>query len=331
MFFYDEYKKMANLDIILCFICGFLFDIYGMSTGIAYVKKNHGPSPAPLLSLFFYWGVVFYRIFKLRPVGLPLIMAASGFTIFHICCNFLIPLAYGRWFNGRTSLHRAVLAGNKTIVEKLISNGLNVNIKDNRGWTALHLAAIRGYKDIVKLLLKAGADVHAVAEGCSTPLSLASWTGHKTVVEELLVAGANPNNKINDGMSSIESAASQGHLELLDLLLKHSSDFEFTGNSGTELLHLAVEFCQPNVADFLIEKGAKFDINRRGFQNESVLHSILHHGFNEKGRADVAALLIKHGADVNAVNKFGWTPLREALSLKRKLTAQVLKNNGGYK
>jgi ankyrin repeat protein len=58
-----------------------------------------------------------------------------------------------------TPLHRAVIANNVAVVERLVSAKVDVNVCDQNGWTALHFAALEGYHDIVKVLLEAKADI----------------------------------------------------------------------------------------------------------------------------------------------------------------------------
>lgn len=63
--------------------------------------------------------------------------------------------------NGLTPLHFATIRGHKELVELLISCGAMVNAKDCDGWTPLHHGAYNYYavdKDIIELLLENGAD-----------------------------------------------------------------------------------------------------------------------------------------------------------------------------
>ena len=53
----------------------------------------------------------------------------------------------------------AAEGGHKEIVELLIANGVDVNVKDKD--TPMHRAAMNGHKDIAELLIANGADVNA--------------------------------------------------------------------------------------------------------------------------------------------------------------------------
>lgn len=63
------------------------------------------------------------------------------------------------------------------IVELLIENGADVNVKSDEGKTPLHGAAFVGYEEGVRILLKYGADVNARDENGLTPLGEALSPG----------------------------------------------------------------------------------------------------------------------------------------------------------
>ena len=60
--------------------------------------------------------------------------------------------------DGWTPLHNAAGYSTKEMVELLISNGANVNAKNEDGWTPLHDAAT---KEVAELLIDKGADMEA--------------------------------------------------------------------------------------------------------------------------------------------------------------------------
>ena len=70
-----------------------------------------------------------------------------------------------------SSLHRAAYGGHKEIIELLITNGIDVNAKNDAAETPLHLATD---KEIVELLIANGADVNATTNRGTTPLDWAA-------------------------------------------------------------------------------------------------------------------------------------------------------------
>ena len=58
---------------------------------------------------------------------------------------------------GFTPLHQAVFFGHKEIVEYLVAQGADVNVKNIAGSSPLYLAKGKGHKEIAALLTKHGA------------------------------------------------------------------------------------------------------------------------------------------------------------------------------
>lgn len=70
----------------------------------------------------------------------------------------------------KTALIVAAEIGRTAIVDLLLSNGANVDARDQWMETALHYAALNGNFEIVKLLIAAGADPEAETDDGQTPL-----------------------------------------------------------------------------------------------------------------------------------------------------------------
>ena len=98
-----------------------------------------------------------------------------------------------------TYLHLAAMSGSDLIVEYLINQGADVNIKRSDGDTALHIACRQPWKrmpnqtnieekylKIAKLLIEAGADVNAKGEGGKTPLDCARGSEMKVLLSKAI-------------------------------------------------------------------------------------------------------------------------------------------------
>jgi len=59
------------------------------------------------------------------------------------------------------NIHQAVTDGEIALIRRELSNGADVNQKNEDGYTPLHLAVKSGHKRIVELLISKGADVNA--------------------------------------------------------------------------------------------------------------------------------------------------------------------------
>ena len=91
-------------------------------------------------------------------------------------------------------------------VARLLSEGLDPEMRNKVGWTALHAAANGGAERVVTLLLKRGIDIDARCRAGRTPLAEAARSGHLPTVKVLVRAGADPAAEDNAGRRVGESA-----------------------------------------------------------------------------------------------------------------------------
>lgn len=87
--------------------------------------------------------------------------------------------------HGAAALFNAILKGRTTIVQSLITQGVNVNVRTVSGKTPLMAATFKGYTDIVQVLIEAGADPHAKDGRGEDALALATRGGFTRIVDIL--------------------------------------------------------------------------------------------------------------------------------------------------
>jgi len=147
--------------------------------------------------------------------------------------------------------------------------------------------------------------------------------------EAALVAlkhGASPNARGFYKMSPLLWAVSKHNLPLVKLLLDYGADPNQPKKDGATPVFLATVFPPPDVnelsiANLLVERGA--DVNRRGDT------PLIWVGFY--GHVPIAKFLLQHGADVNAVDQFGQTPLNMAERQHHEDMISFLTNQGAIK
>ena len=281
----------------------------------------------------------------------------------------------------RTSLHCAASNGHEEIVTILLKEGADVN-STRETPSPLHLAVSGRHRKVVSLLLDSGARIDARDSEAYTPLINAVVNNDAAMIEILLLHGANANSKMEDGTTALHVAAQYGHVESIDILLRHGVEKEWKVDdlwtplhfaldslaatkrillgganpdadaAGKTSLHQAIEDidndviesvvrvlleykADPEKADYdgntplhlasaaglqsvvqlLLRSGA--NVNAIGARNETPLHCNVNFWLQQKTGAPksdpIMESLLHHGADPDAVNDKGYTPLQSAL------------------
>jgi len=125
--------------------------------------------------------------------------------------------------NAEEPLIKAVREKSVEKVEKLLRDGVEVNITTEKGLTPLHIASQQGSLMIVGLLIAHGADVNAKAMYDETPLHFAALQGNTKIAELLLAGGAKIDAKDNKGLMPLDWVVGRGLAfpEMIDLLELH--------------------------------------------------------------------------------------------------------------
>ena len=91
--------------------------------------------------------------------------------------------------HGAAALFTAILKGRIAVVQSLLNQGVNVNVRTVSGKTPLMAAAYKGYSDIVQMLLDNGADVSSKDGRGDTAEKIAERGGYTRIVELLKKSG----------------------------------------------------------------------------------------------------------------------------------------------
>lgn len=172
---------------------------------------------------------------------------------------------------GRTPLHYAASHGFKDCVHLLLSNGAEIEAKDNDGWTALMGASIWGHTGVVVLLLQNGAHTDAHDVDGVTALMMASVEGHLSVVSLLLEANAAVDAKNKDGSTALMWASWQGRTEAAALLLEHGANVKLENTDGETALKGALALGHQEVVELLLQHLPK---GRRNSQLQLLLKAV---------------------------------------------------------
>ena len=157
----------------------------------------------------------------------------------------------------------------------LESDPAQLDARDNLGNTPLHTVAITGSVPIAGFFLSKGADIDAVNDQMDTPLHVAIDNRQEGVAVLLIEKGADVNRQ------------------------------DLAGNTP---LHRTAYSNSALIAERLITSGAGLEIRNKS--NYTPLGALTRSTHN----LEVAEVLVKHGADVNAPWTNGATPLNDAAS-----------------
>ena len=188
-------------------------------------------------------------------------------------------------------LHQAVFEGNQEKVEELLNLGEDVNATDGNGKTPLYLAVEQGNPDIAGLLL--------------------TWEAH-------LAAPT--------GWELLHVAAATGSVEVAGLLLDRGADIEAYGYKYWKPLYVALEQHYPEVEKQMgvireivkeyatvVAVGESASLPLRGEAAPYGWRAL--HVAAAVNDAEMVGLLLGRGADIEARNTAGWSPLHIAIAV----------------
>ncbi|MBN8828869.1 MAG: ankyrin repeat domain-containing protein [Sphingobacteriia bacterium] len=264
--------------------------------------------------------------------------------------------------NKMTPLHIAVCKGYIETIEILIKYNAKLDVLDIDNDTPLHISVMKNYLDISKLLLNKCNLVISKNKKGKTPLHIAASKGSNVIIKLLLENGADLNLIDNDNKNALDYAKEYENLEAINLLSDHiriitqvSSDnnddfFDYfsyltlflkadfikieTDSFGDfikvsepslmRFIHLIYNFCQ-------IEK--KSLLNYKKDSNElkiiNLVSSLNDELLSKSGNSlEKIKFLVSRGADVNAADKFGETPLNYAIQNENYANVKWLLENG---
>ncbi|MFN7038203.1 MAG: ankyrin repeat domain-containing protein [Alphaproteobacteria bacterium] len=171
-----------------------------------------------------------------------------------------------------TALHYAVRRNDTGTIKLLLDQGVNINDKDTDGKTALHHAVFGGNTDIIKLLLDNNAEINAKDNKDKTALHNIFFNSFETV-ELLLSKGADIAAKDVEGTTVLHRAAYLHHTKTVELILRHGANINIKNINGKTAIDLIFDknFDCLKILEILASYGARIDPNSLKYLNNEEL------------------------------------------------------------
>lgn len=254
---------------------------------------------------------------------------------------------------GDTVMHVASMSGiSPEIMEMFTSNGADINIRNKKGVTPLSTSIEHGNAAQVNFYVRHGADIHAEDAKKITPLisvlhrkdelykSLVIKENASSIDSQgntpLMVAlrrdapferiqyiadlDPNVNARNRDGDSALLIAVEKNNRKAGELLLARGADIFAANTKNMSPLRLALE-SQNGSEQWILNSGT---ISARDGSGNSVLHYAAEWLLPE----ETASLLIQKGAEIDAVNANGETPLFSAAKADNTDAISLFVKNG---
>ena len=253
---------------------------------------------------------------------------------------------------GLTALLFAVRQSQAETVKALLDGGADINEPDSDGNNAIVLALLNSHYDLAQMLIDLAADVNTANKQGRTalytavdmkdedwsPLPLRRVEDQHTgldIVRMLLARGANVNAQLTAaspipkvaqdtgdrtlaaGATAFMRAARSGDVPVMKLLLEQKADPKLANKNGLTAVMLASgvgwdekikgsEAEALEAAKLCVELG--LDLNSATDRGETALH-----GAALRGADSIVKFLVEKGANINAADKAGLTPLDVAM------------------
>ena len=193
------------------------------------------------------------------------------------------------------AIEAVTVMGKLKTVKELIAKGADVNARNN-GWTPIMLAINRKVYNAVPVLVANGANVNAENHSGNTALHIVAMKPY---------------------LASSIVALNLGIFSAVDVLVANGADFDAENKDGKKPLDL-VKTREMQIK--MTEGAAQVQLN------EELIAAI--EAVTVMGKLKTVEELIAKGADVNARNKDGWTPIMLAIDREVYNAVPVLVANG---
>jgi ankyrin repeat protein len=211
--------------------------------------------------------------------------------------------------------HRAIAVGCPHAVELSIKNGEPIN---NANWgknQLIHEAAFEGDISILEILKSNGKEkleLDCVNNTGTTPLYCAAMNNHPDAIEWLILEGSKATNTATYyDTTPLSVAVKNENEEAIRMLVRYDDTLmNHVYKIGMTIMHIAA-ITSSNMVDLLVELGCN-NINHADYQGQTPLYYAA-----KDGKIEEFKTLLRHGAKLDAKDRYGFTALHQAVIFDR--------------
>jgi ankyrin repeat protein len=243
-------------------------------------------------------GTALMRAIDYNAIPTVKLLLQNGANVHHRDC-FDRGMLHGAACNGRSEIIKILLEFDPT---------LDINMQDVNGKTTLHDVARLGYENTAKILLDHGADPTIKDKFGRTPIRIAREVNHSEVLQLLRDARRQREEKKRHGSDEPDLLPPKRTDTGTIILPPRRTNTEMSvDNEPLALWALAYADLTDEITERLSEDLDE-DINGK---DPDMGETALHHSVSNNNE-EVIRQLISRGADLNATNNYGRTPLHLA-------------------
>ena len=216
--------------------------------------------------------------------------------------------------HGNTLIHYAVIGGNLSAINQLLQYGAVVNTANSDGYTPIILAAYLGEYFIFKVLLLSQPRIsneevshlfHITAQ-----LDISSRQKYSRFMY-ILMMDRGLHRRLRFTIPSMPQCSPTSMTQCSPTPVFLDTKYNSISQGGLTILHEAVITGNIDLVDYLIHEEVIESINEVDEYGNTLLHYAVLHDPSDEG--NLVKLLIKNGANINAQNELGDTPLHNAI------------------
>lgn len=203
----------------------------------------------------------------------------------------------------KDAVFKAIKSNSPEILKRLLEEGAKLNIKDICGRSPVHYAAIFGSGKVLDVLIENGADIHATDYRMNTIFHEAHlYKKDDDFIKRFDGSGFYYDEYNFRHETALIRAIENSNTFVFNFLISQKVDVNLSDNQYETPLHKSCLMGSIEFVKVLIENGA--NVNAINYEGKTPMH----HVCDEKNCDAITRLLLDNGADMHALDIYGRSP-----------------------